>query len=55
MLQCDRLEGLSDDSDQDRNTKYNLNNDLDLIEEEGVIAEYDEEDDGLDDYGGEEI
>lgn len=42
---CDNLENLSDDSDVDRDHKYNILDDSDIIEEEDEEAtnEYDEE------------
>ena len=52
QLLCDQLEWLSDDSDEGRDTKYNILDETDMIEEEDEGAE-DDEDDGCDDYGSE--
>lgn len=50
------MENLSEDSDDERDTKYNILDETDMIEEEEEGAEYDEEDaEGADDYGGEGI
>lgn len=46
---CDQLEWLSDDSDDGKETKYNILEETDIIEEEDEAAEEDEED--ADDYG----
>ena len=43
---------LSDDSDADRDTKYNLLDESDMIDEEDECLDYDDEDDG--EYGAEE-
>ena len=42
-LLCDQLENLSEDSDEERDTKFNIFDQTDLIEEEDEGAEYDEE------------
>lgn len=46
---CDQLEDLSEDSDSERDTKYNFLDEADVIEEEAECAE-DDEDDECDDF-----
>ena len=41
QLVCEEMEGVSDDSDEDRDTKFNIFDQTDMIEEED--GEYDEE------------
>lgn len=52
QLVCDQLEWLSDDSDDGRDSKYNILDETDMIEEEDECAEEDDED-ACDDYGPE--
>eukprot|EP00347_Sterkiella_histriomuscorum_P020273 403338433 len=49
QLVCDQLEWLSDDSDEGRDSKYNILDETDMIEEEDECAE-DEDDEGCDEY-----
>ena len=49
QMLCDQLEDLSEDSDSERDTKYNFLDEADVIEEEAECAE-DDEDDECDDF-----
>ena len=54
LLICDQIDNVSDDSDEDRDSKYNILDDTDMIEEEEECNEEDEEDTLVgnnDDYG----
>ena len=57
-LVFDNLDNVSQDSDEKRDTMYNILDENDMIEEEDEGAEYDDEDggpggDGFDEYGAE--